>query len=101
MYNITFRYYYNYRRYHKFTKKFNTLSEVAEFKLRSSELYFDAICVFSSHELEILASKLQFLIRSDPIKKRNEKFLQTQISVVRKYLKSKKIDRRRKYENSC
>lgn len=57
MYNITFRYYDDYHRYHKFTKKFNTLSEVAEFKLRSSELYFDDICEFSSHELKILASK--------------------------------------------
>lgn len=63
MYNITFRYYYDYRRYHKFTKKFNTLSEVAEFKLRSSELYFDDICEFSSHELKILTSKIQSLKR--------------------------------------
>lgn len=64
MYNITFRYYYNYHRYHKFTKKFNTLSEVAEFKLRSSGLYFDdAIREFSSHELKILASKFQSLSR--------------------------------------
>ena len=63
MYNITFRYYYNYHRYHKFTKKFNTLSEVAEFKLRSSELYFDDICEFSSHELKILLSKFQSLKR--------------------------------------
>lgn len=63
MYNITFRYYYDYHRYHKFTKKFNTLSEVAEFKLRSSELYFDNIYEFSSHELRILASKIQSLKR--------------------------------------
>lgn len=63
MYNITFRYYYDYHRYHKFTKKFNTLSEVAEFKLRSSELYFDDICEFSSHELKILVSKFQSLTR--------------------------------------
>lgn len=63
MYNITFRYYYDYHRYHKFTKKFNTLSEVAEFKLRSSELYFDDICEFSSHELKILASKFRSLTR--------------------------------------
>ena len=63
MYNITFRYYYDYHRYHKFTKKFNTLSEVAEFKLRSSELYFDDICEFSSYELKILLSKFQSLTR--------------------------------------
>lgn len=63
MYNITFRYYYDYRRYHKFTKKFNTLSEVAEFKLRSSELYFADISKFSSHELKILLSKFQSLTR--------------------------------------
>lgn len=63
MYNITFRYYYDYHRYHKFTKKFNTLSEVAEFKLRSSELYFDDICEFSSHELKILVSKIQSLLK--------------------------------------
>lgn len=71
MYNITFRYYYNYHRYHKFIKKFNTLSEVAEFNLRSSKLCLDDISEFSSHELKILAPKIQSLIRrSDPIKKR-------------------------------
>ena len=81
MYNITFRYYYDYRRYHKFTKKFNTLSEVAEFKLRSSELYFDNIRKFSSHELKILYQKFKSLTRrSDPIKKRMKSSTNTDLS---------------------
>lgn len=65
MYNITFRYYYDSFRCHnrKFTKKFNTLSEVAEFKFRSLDLYFDDYKQFTSRELKILGLKLQSLIR--------------------------------------
>lgn len=63
MYNITFRYYYDCYRYHKFTKKFNTLSEVVEFKFRSLDLYFEDHKQFTSRELKILVLKLQSLRR--------------------------------------
>lgn len=64
MYNITFRYYYDSFRYHKFTKKFNTLSEIAEFMFRSLDLYFDdPNKQFTSRELKILVLKLQSLRR--------------------------------------
>lgn len=63
MYNITFRYYYDSFRYHKFTKKFNTLSEVAEFMFRSLDLHFDDHKQFTSRELKILVPKIQSLRR--------------------------------------